>query len=215
MGFIEKLFGRKDQMEPFPENKSDAEKLSWFRKTKPWDEVDEKIINAIIKKYKGNPMIVVFVVTSMRYNLIPMYCKYNNSEYIDSPDLICSLIAQILYSLGSNSLKQTIALIDDISRNQEKFKLHYSTVMDSLESCIILDENQVSAYSGLAMAKSILNKPEDVLKYARQGLAVIQKIRESNVPFHLSKDENIKNTMQTFDEIENQLNQLIAETKNV
>ena len=215
MGFFEKLFGRKNQIEPFPENQSDAEKLNWFQKTQPWDKVDEKIINAIIKKYNGDPMIVVFVVTSMKHNLIPMYCKYNNSEYIDSPDLICSFIAQILYNIGSSSLKQMVALFDDISRNQEKFKLHYSIVMDSLESCIILDENQVSAYSGLSMAKSVLNKSEDVLKYAKQGLAVIQKIRESNVPFHLSKDENIKNSMQTFEEIENHLNKLIEESKNV
>jgi len=215
MGILEKLFGRKNQIEPFPENQSDVEKLNWFKKTHPWDKVDEKIINAIIKKYNGNPIIVVFVVTSMEYNLIPMYCKYNSSEYLDSPDLICSFIAQILYNLGSSSLKKIITLIDDISRNQEKFKLHYSIIMDSLESCIILDENQVSAYSGLAMAKSILNKSEDVLKYAKQGLAVIQKIKESNVPFHLSKDENIKNSIQTFEKIENHLNQLIAENKNV
>ena len=90
-------------------------------------------------------MIVVFVATSMRYNLIPMYCKFNNSEYLHSPDLICALIAPILYNLGSSSLKQLIALIDNIYRNQEKFKLHYSIVMDSLESVVILDENQISA----------------------------------------------------------------------
>ena len=215
MGFFDKLFGRKNELEPFPSNQSDAEKLDWFRKKEPWNKVDEKIINAIIKKYKGDPMLVVFVVTSMRHNLIPMYYKYNNSEYIDSPDLICSFIAQILYNLGSSSLKQMITLSEDIARNQKKFKLHYLIVMDSLETCIILDENQVSAYSGLAMAKSILNKPEDVLRYANQGLAVIEKIRKTNVPFHLSKDENISNAMQTFEEIEKHLNQLVAEIKNV
>ena len=215
MGFLEKLFGLKNKIEPFPENQSDAEKLNWFKRTHLWDKVDEKIINAIIKKYKGDSMLIVFVVTSMRYNLIPMYCKYNNSEYLDSPDLICSFIAQILYTLGSTSLEQMIALFDNIPINQEKFKLHYSIVMDSLENCIILDENQVSAYSSLAMAKKILNKSEDVLKYARQGLAVIQKIKESNVPFNLSKDENIKNSLQAFEEIENHLTQLITESKNV
>jgi hypothetical protein len=215
MGFFNKLFARKSQIEPFPENQSDTEKLNWFKETEPWNKVDERIINAIIKKYKGDSMIVVFVVTSMRHNLIPLYCNYNNSEYIDSPELICSFIALILYNLGSSSLKQMITLSDDIARNQEKFKLHYTIVMDSLETCIILDENQASAYSGLAMAKSILNKPEDVLKYANQGLAVIEEIKESNVPFHLSKDENIKNSKQTFEEIEKHLNQLIAETKNV
>lgn len=215
MGFLEKLFGRKNQIEPFPENGSDAEKVNWFKKTQPWDKVDERIINAIITKYKGNPMIVVFVVTSMRHDLIPMYCRLNNSEYLDSPDLICSLIAPIFYNLGSSSLKQLIALIDEASRNQEKFKLHYSIVMDSLETCVILDENQVSAYSGLAMTKRIINKYDDAIIYAQKGLEVIKKMKESNIPFHLSQDENIRNSMQTFEEIEKQLSQLIVEIKNV
>jgi len=215
MGFIEKLLGQKKHIEPFPENKSIAEQFNWFKKTQPWDKVDERIINAIITKYKGNPMIVVFVVTSMRHDLIPMYCRLNNSEYLDSPDLICSLIAPIFYNLGSSSLKQLIALIDDASRNQEKFKLHYSIVMDSLETCVLLDENQVSAYSGLAMTKRIINKYDDAILYAQKGLEVIKKMKESNIPFHLSKDDNIRNSMQTFEEIEKQLSQLIVEIKNV
>ncbi|NTU49839.1 MAG: hypothetical protein HGA87_02930 [Desulfobulbaceae bacterium] len=215
MGFLEKIFGRNNQIEPFPENQSDAEKLSWFQKTQPWGKVDEKIINAIVEKYKGNPMIVVFVVTSMRHNLIPMYCKYNNAEYIESPEIICSLIAQILYNLGSSSLKKMIALTDSISANEEKFKLHCTTVMDSLESCIILSDNHVFAYFGLAMAHSVLNNSEGILKYAKQGLVAIKKIRENNIPFHLSTNEDIKNSIQTLEEIENRLNRFIKETKNV
>ncbi|MBA4390902.1 MAG: hypothetical protein C0399_08175 [Syntrophus sp. (in: bacteria)] len=215
MGFIEKLFGQKKQLEPFPENKSDAEKLNWFKKTQPWDKVDERIIDAIVNKYKGNPMLVVFVVTSMRHGLIPMYCRLNNSEYLNSPDLICSLIAPIFYNLGSPSFKELVALADNISRNPDKFKLHYSIVMDSLETCVILDENQVSAYTGLAMVNRILSKNDDALAYAQKSLDVIKKMKEGNIPFHLSKDENTGNSMQTFEETEKQLKQLIAEIKNV
>ncbi|MFC1771059.1 hypothetical protein ACFLZV_04140 [Candidatus Margulisiibacteriota bacterium] len=213
MSFFQKLFGQKNNIEPFPESQNDSEKMEWFKSTQPWDKVDKKTINAIINKYNDDPMLIVFVSVSMRCNLIPMYCKFNNSESLDSPDLICSFIAQILYNTGSNSLKQMISLMENISINQKKFKLHYSTVMDSLESCIILDEYQISAYSGLAMAKAILNKPEETLKYASQGLNVIEKIRERNVPFHLSDNENIKTATQTFDEIENHLNQLIEKIK--
>lgn len=218
MGFFEKLFGQKIENEnktkPFHENKNDAEKLDWFKRTRPWHKVDEKIINALIKKFNGNPMFEVFVITSMNHDLIPLYCKFNDSEYLDSPDLICSFIAPIFYNLGSSSLKQMIALIENIERNQEKFKLHYSIVMDSLETCVVLDENQVSAYSGLAMAKRILNRPEDSLTYAQKGIAVIKKIKESNTPFNLSENENIRNSMQTFEEIENYLTQLIAEIES-
>lgn len=217
MGFFEKLFGRKGAIEPFPENQSDAEKLNWFRKTHPWNRVDEKIINAIIIKYNGNPMIVAFIFISIVHNLIPMYCKYNNSKYadLDSPDPICSLIASILHNIGSSSLKQLIALLDDSSRNQEKIKMHYSTVLDSFESCIILDENHVSAYYGLAMFKGICNNSEDVLKYANQGLVAIQKIRANKALLHLSKHENTRAYMQATEEMENSLNQLITKTKNV
>jgi hypothetical protein len=215
MGFVERLFGKKNQIEPFPENKSEAEQLNWFKKTQPWDKVDERILNAIITKHKGNPMLVVFVVTSMRHSLVPMYCRLNNSEYADSPDLMCSLIAQILYNLGSNSLKEMLALADNISKNPEKFKLHYSIAMDALETCVILDENQVSAYSGLAMVSRILNKNDDALAYAQKSLDVITKMKECNIPFHLSKDKNIRNSMQTFEETEKQLSQLIAEIRDI
>jgi hypothetical protein len=215
MGFFGNLFGKRSQITPFPENKSDAEKLNWFKNTQPWDEVDERIVKAIIAKYKGDPMLVIFVVTSMRHGLIPMYCKLNNSEYLNSPELICSSIAPLFYNLGSTSLKELIALADNTHRNPDKFKLHYSIIMDSLETCAILDENQVSAYSGLAMTKRIINKNDDAIAYAKKGLAAIRKMKESDIPFHLSKDENVRNSMQTFKEIEKQLRQLVAEIGDV
>lgn len=210
MGFFKRLFGNKDRIEPFPEHQNDFEKLRWFRKTPPWDKIDDEVINAILMKYKDNPMIVVFVVTSMKHNLIPMYSKYNNSELLDSPIALCSQIALILYRLGSASLKQMIPLVDNLSNNEEEFKQHYSTVLDSFESCIILDEYQVFAYHGLAIAKLTVNRYEDVLKYAKQGLAVIQEIKESGFPFI-----DMSNSMPTLEEIEISFNQLIEQANNV
>ena len=172
MGFLGRILGQRNQIEPFPEKGSDAEKLNWFKATKPWDMVDKKIIKAIINKYNGDPMIVRFVVTSMRHNLIRKYCKYNADQYLlDSPDVICHLIALLLYKLGSRSLRQLPVLLNDPAKNEEKFKLHFSTVKDSLENCVILDENQTPAYYGLAMARKFFNKNEEALKYIKLGLS--------------------------------------------
>ena len=196
---------------PFHQNKNDTERLNWFKKTRPWNEVDEKIINGIIKKFNGDPMLEVFVITSMKHNLVPLYCKLNNSEYVDSPDVICSLISQTLCSLGSNSLKQVISLMDNVAKNQDKFKHHYSITMDSLETAIILDNKQVGAYLHLAITRKLLNKYEDGLKYAKQGLAIIKEIKASDIPFHLSKVDMVKNAKETFAEIEKNLTEMILE----
>jgi len=53
-----------------------------------------------------------------------------------------------------------------------------------------------------------IGKFEDGLKYARQGIVAIQKIRGSNVPFHVSDIDLIKNADETMDNIENTLRQL-------
>ncbi|MFH1063381.1 MAG: hypothetical protein V1747_10950 [Candidatus Omnitrophota bacterium] len=208
---------KKNRMKPFPENQSDAKKLDWFKKTQPWDEVDERIMNAVIKKYNGNPMIIVFVYTSMEQNLIPKYCKLNNSEYLDSPDVICSLIALMFYNVGSDFLKQLSVSSEPSSINLEKLKLHYSTVMNSLESCVILDENQFSAYLGLAIAKRMLNGFNESLIFAKKGMSIILKLKKDPICDEYMKkcDEYKKNTVGNtvghLEEIEKTFAQLISE----
>jgi hypothetical protein len=220
MRLFKKLQNIVRKVEPFPENQSNSEKLNWFKNTRQWNKVDEKILNAILNKYDNDPMIVVFVIFSMEHNLVPGYYKYNNTEYIDAPNAICSSIARTFFDIGANSYEKLVEYYDDFLNKKKKFTYHYHVVMDSMDTCIILEENNYLAYSTLASTQLLLNKTEDALKYAKQGLAIIHKLRDQeDNPFVLSEDENVKEFWKTanqqFIEVENNLNQIIAEAENV
>ncbi|RJP60072.1 MAG: hypothetical protein C4541_04705 [Candidatus Auribacter fodinae] len=222
MRFLEKIFGKKIENEnrskPFYQNKNDIERLDWFKRTRPWHQVDERIISAFINKFSnhgdGEGMFEVFVVFSMKHGLVHNYCNLKHSEVIDSPELICSIISQQLYNIGTVSLKELLILIDDLARNKEKFKHHYSIVMDAFETAVILDDKQFSAYANLAIAKMLLNKFDESLQYAMKGLYVIREIKKLNIPFHLSKSDEIKNAKENIEEAEDKLSNLVLDLQN-
>jgi hypothetical protein len=81
-------------------------------------------------------------------------------------------------------------------------------VRATFETAIILDKKQISAYSYLASVFILLNKFEDALKYAKQGISIIKEIRKLNAPFILSDIEEIKHAGQNMDNIEKALKQL-------
>ncbi|MBU4377426.1 MAG: hypothetical protein KKD29_08170 [Candidatus Omnitrophica bacterium] len=213
MGFFEKLFSEKIENEnrtkPFYQNKDDAERLDWFKRTRSWHKVDEKVIEAVIKKFNGNPLLELFVLFSGENDLIKKYIKLNNSDFSD--DLICSRIAVILYYIGSSSLKEFIGLMGNLENNQKKCETHYKRIMDSLELAIILDKNQVGAYMNLAIVKGMLGKYEDGLSYAKQGLAIVSQILDDDVPFYLSDIREIKTGKKDLEQIKERLSSLIGE----
>lgn len=213
MGFFEKLFseriGNENRTKPFYQNKDDAERLDWFRRTRPWHKVDEKIIGAIIKKFNGDPLLELFVLFSKENDLIKKYITLNNSDFSD--DLICLQIAAMLYFIGSSSLKEFVELMDNLENNQKKCEVHYKRIMDSLELAVILDKNQVGAYMNLAIVKGMLGKYEDGLSYAKQGLAIVSKILDDDVPFHLSDIKEIKTGKKDLEQIKEKLSSLIRE----
>ena len=101
-----------------------------------------------------------------------------------------------------------IALQGDFQKNIKEVRKHYRIMRDTLETTIVLDENQITAYSYLSIVLGLINQFEDGLKYARQGITAIQEIRKSNVPFHLSDIDVIKNADETMGDIEKTLRQL-------
>jgi hypothetical protein len=221
MGFFEKLFGKKNENEntnkPFHLNVDDAEKLDWFKRTKPWYKVDEKIIKAVIKKFNGHPMLELFVLFSMENRLIEKYIELNMSNLPhDLPhnvmdDLICSQIALKIYPIGSASLKEFISLMDNVQNFQTEYKYHYKQIMDSLELAIMLDKNQVSAYMGLAIVKGAIGRYSEGLSYAMQGINIANKMLDENIPFHLSDIEEAKTGKQDLESIKEKLSDLIKE----
>lgn len=201
---------RKSKITPFPTDKSPADQFQWFKTTPPWDQIDERILSAIISKFRNNPTIIVFVVTSMRHNLIPIFSKLISQKTINLPDLICTIIAPLFYDIGSDALKKLKLAIENPSRNQDHIMQNYSTAMDSLDVCISLDENQYPAYLALATAKMMINRHDEAYGFARKGLDVITKIRDSNTPFHLSEDERVCSAMESIEGTEKALRLILG-----
>jgi hypothetical protein len=215
MGFFSSLFGDKIENEnrskPFHKNSSSLERKDWFLRTSPWNRIDSKIIDALINKFGNNPMFEVFVVTSKEHNLVLRYEQLNKKDQAEA--VICSNIANMLCEVGTHSAKRMIALQGGFQKNMKEVRKHYGIVRDTLETAIVLDKNQIAAYTYLSVVLGLIKKFEDGLKYARQGIAVIQEIRKSNVPFHLSDIDVIKNADETMDDIEKALRQLEEDYK--
>ena len=213
MGIFNFLLGEtikdENKTKQFYENNNDEERKDWFSKTRPWHKVDKKIIDALIKKFGNNPMFEVFVITSMEQNLVNKYLELNKNEFCEDTDLICSIISKIMYDVGSVHAQKMFSVFQQHEFDHNLLTDYYEVVMNSFETAIILDRNQVSAYCQLAFVKRLLNRTEEATKYAKEGLAILKEIRSKNVPFHLSNISVIKNAEQNFDEMEKVLNQFI------
>lgn len=203
-GFLDKdKIDNENKSKPFHQNANDSERKDWFSRTRPWHKVDSEIIDALIGKYGNNPMFEVFVISSMENNLVKDYeaIGQNNIE----PDVACSFISGILFKQGA----QSSALVGDMFRsgklNERKLSKNYENAMNLLESSIVVDSNQISAYVQLAGLRSMLNKNGDALSYIRKGLEVIRRIKGENIPFHESTIPGIQSGAQYLDDTEEML----------
>ena len=207
MGFFSFLSGDKIENEnrskPFHKNSSNSERKDWFARTRPWHKVDPRIIDALIAKYNDNPMFEVFVVTSMEKSLVGEYEEIGRKG-ID-PIVACSVISGILFRHGASAAAQVMKMFKSGNQDKNKFSKFYSEALDMLESSTIIDTNQVGAYVQLASLKALLSKNDEALSFVRQGLATIQRIRESNIPFHKSNIPSIQNATQHLDDVEKSL----------
>lgn len=164
---------------PWPAKENEAAKREWFSSTKPWHKVDSKITDALIEKFRDDPMFEVFVVTSMKHNLVARYAELANQKHIDieHTDLVCSDIAVMLCLLGNASFRAMGDLMQAHQIDQTKMKHHYRIVLDTFETAIILDHNQIQAYLGLATVKALVENSEDSLSYAKQGLSKLRELK--------------------------------------
>lgn len=187
----------------FHQNTNDSERKDWFSRTRTWHKVDSGIIDALIGKYGNDPMFEVFVITSMENNLVKDYEDLGQKNV--DPNVACSVISGILFKQGAKSS----ALVGDMFRsgkiNERKLSENYVNAMNLLESSVIVDPNQINAYVQLAGLRGMLNKNADALKYVRQGLEAIKRIKEKNIPFHKSSIPSIQSGAQHLDDTEKML----------
>ena len=190
-------FFKKDKIEnenkskPFYENKSNIERRDWFSKTRPWHKVDPNIIDALISKYNENPMLEVFVIASMENGLVKDYEEISNKHL--PPEVACSFISGVLSTHGMIAYSQVDHMIKIQTTDESKLSKEYGNALNLLESSIIIDPNQIGAYPRLVILKGMLHKHDEAILFAKQGLAAIKRIRESDFPFHLSSIQEINN----------------------
>jgi hypothetical protein len=126
------------------------------------------------------------------------------------------MVAAYLSTAGSQLFQRAAAIKDTHSRGQASDKDVEEAVacgaaaVDALETAVLVDRRAVVAYGLLAILLSVSGKPDDALKYAKQGIAVIREIRQSDVPFHKSSIESVRNASARMQETEMHLMQLAA-----
>lgn len=199
-----------NRSKPFYDNKSNDERKDWFSRTKPWHKVHSRIVDAIVSKFGNNPMFEAFVIVSMQENLVSKYIDINSSNILEDNDIICSTISGILCVTGSYATNMLINVINN-KNGLEKAQEHYRTVRMAFESAIILESRQVVAYYGLAFVCKLINKSDEAIKYAQDGIAVIHDIRDQNIPFHLSKIDYVENADRDMKNMESNLNSIITD----
>ena len=153
----------------------------------------------------------VFVVTSMEHNLVARYAELANQKHIDieHTDLVCSDIAVMLCLLGNASVRAMGDLMQAHQIDQTKMKHHYRIVLDTFETAIILDHNQIQAYLGLAIVKALVDNSEDSLSYAKQGLSKLHELKADDS--YCACSGAFPDMAQTMDETEKALDAIVNE----
>jgi tetratricopeptide (TPR) repeat protein len=148
-------------------------------------------------------MFEVFVITSTENDLVKEYEDIGKKNL--HPDVACSIISSILFRQGAKSFVLVRDMLSSGKINERKLSADYKNAMNLIESAAIIDPNQASAYVHLASLRAMLKKNADALKYVRQGLEAIKRIREENIPFHKSSVPAVQSGAEQLDDIEKML----------
>jgi len=192
-----------NKSKPFHANTNNSERKDWFSRTRSWYKVNPGIIDALIEKYNIDPMFEVFVITSMENGLVKEYEELG-LKGID-PEIACSVISGILFKHGCNASAQVGDMFNSGNINERKLSKVYENALNLLESSIIIDSNQINAYVQLAGLRGMFNKNDEALSFVQQGLIAIERIKESDIPFHKSNIAGIQKTDQHLDDTKKML----------
>jgi len=187
-----------NKSKPFHVNTNNSERKDWFSRTRPWHNIDPVIIDALIARYNNDPMFEVFVIASMENGLVKEYEEIG-LKGID-PEIACSVISGVLFKHGGSASAQVGNMFNSGNINEKKLSKVYENALNLLESSIIIDSNQINAYVQLASLRGMFNKNDEALSFVRQGLRAIERIKESDIPFHKSNIAGIQNAAQHLDD---------------
>lgn len=192
---------------PFFENKSDKDFIQWFQNVNPWSKVDPAIINALIDKFRENPLFEVFVHTSQEQSLIKQYAGLNQLARTDAGRFaVCPKIAMILSSAAEDNREKFARAMN--ARNQNAMKDSYSKAVDSLEVALVIEPNIALLYLQMATLKSMLGKSKEAAEYCQSGLRVIE--RQKSIPFQNSGISSINQAHGENERIASHLREVLA-----
>ena len=210
------LFGffKKDKIEnenkskPFDANTNADDRRDWFSRTRPWHKVSPVIIDALIDRYGDNPMFEVFVITSMKNDLVSDYETHGKTEFVteyaDTPSIVLAQISGILYSKGMDAAQKYLQLLESGGSLKKQTTL-YGTTFDCLESSVIISDCMVASYVTMAKLKILCDNPEDASGFIESGLNRITKLKEYSDAMSKSKIDSISKAPQDIDEMEQML----------
>ena len=210
------LFGffKKDKIEnenkskPFHANTNANDRRDWFSRTRPWHKVSPVIIDALIDRYGDNPMFEVFVITSMKNDLVSDYETHGKTEFVteyaDTPSIVLAQISGILYSKGMDASQKFIQLLGS-GCSEKKLRPSYATTFNCLESSVIISDYMVASYVTLAKLKILCGNTEDASGFIESGLNRITKLKEYSDAMSKSKIDSISKAPQDIDEMEQML----------
>lgn len=194
---------------PFHENQSKADQADWFANAPRWNEVDSRLILLLIDRLHGNLMFEVFVHASQDCGVIPKYEPLNILFDRGVGDVAAlPRVAEILCTTGAAQAARFTKILQSGKGDRKELIRLNRNVMNACEASIHLEPNYLQSYVHLALHLSMLNQKDDAVKFCKQGLETVNRLR--NYPFHLSELATIKNAHQGLDQVEGVLKSILT-----
>ncbi len=191
------LFGKK--LEPFPENGPVEAQRRWFQETSPWDEVSPTITETVIEAFSNNPLIVLFVILSMKHDL---FGRYRAIDENDTPEPITrNLIGLILYEEGQPAFLEVMEEIRSPTPNFSRVKEPMRKALDCFETSVIFENDNPLAHLGLAYICQILQRREQFHDHIEQGLSTLGRWENEPIQKELVGEVEITELRQQFDQL--------------
>jgi hypothetical protein len=140
-------------------------------RTPPWDRVAPIVIDTILKSITDKGLLEAFVRASIDAGLVANYEVLTSDT---SPALIRARISKILAQTGTAALPSLAAALD--AKQMDAGLKALTLAGDMLEAAIVLAENQIAAYVGLAAMYASVGKRSESHKFA-SGLDELDKLR--------------------------------------
>ncbi len=194
---------------PFYKNETPEEKREWFANVPMWNKVNPQLLEEISEKFGSNPLFEVFVITSMETGLVDEYVKLGHRGYV--PGIGCTQVAGVLCKEGIASVNKMTQLMQAPRIDKGKIVPLCSEIINTLEPAIALDENQILAYLGLAHMKAMLDRRQEAIDMAKQGLNKVIELKDKKTPFHMSQLPEVRSMAEQLDEMEQTFQKIISD----